>query len=70
MIGELSLYGVFVPALLVWSALAVLATMALRAVLRWAGFYRIVWHAALFDAAVFVILLGGLVALTAPGTTP
>jgi hypothetical protein len=70
MIGELSLYGVFVPALLVWSVLAVLATMVLRAILRWIGFYRIVWHAALFDVAVFVILLGGVIALAAPGTMP
>jgi len=70
MIGELNVYGVFVPALLAWSALAVLATMGLRAILRRAGFYRLVWHAALFDAAVFVILLGALVALTAPGTIP
>jgi hypothetical protein len=70
MTGELSLYGVFVPALLAWCVLAVLATMVLRTILRRVGFYRIVWHAALFDVAVFVILLGGLVALTAPGTIP
>ena len=70
MIGELNLYGVFVPALLVWATLAVLGTIVLRTVLRWIGFYRIVWHAALFDVAVFVILLGGIVALTAPGTIP
>jgi hypothetical protein len=62
-IGELSLYGVFVPALLVWAFLAVLATVALRTILRPIGFYRLVWHPALFDVAIFVILLGGVVAL-------
>jgi hypothetical protein len=62
-IGELSLYGVFVPALLVWAFLAVLGTVVLRKVLRPIGFYRLVWHPALFDVAIFVILLGGVVAL-------
>ena len=68
MIGELNLYGVFVPALLVWCFLAVLATMALRAVLRPIGFYRLVWHPALFDVAIFVILLGGVVTLVSSWT--
>ena len=68
MISELSLYGVYLPAILVWSAAAVLATMVLRAILRRMGFYRLVWHPALFDVAVFVILLGGVVALATPWT--
>ncbi len=63
MIGELDLYGVFLPALLAWAVVALLLTLALRVVLRRTGFYRLVWHAALFDAALFVILLGGVVAV-------
>ena len=65
MIGELNLYGVFVPALLACSLLALLATIGVRAVLRRVGFYRFVWHPALFDIAMFVIVLGIVVALTA-----
>jgi hypothetical protein len=33
-------------------------------VLAWAGFYRLVWHRSLFDLALFVILLGGITALS------
>jgi hypothetical protein len=65
-IGELDLYGVFVPALLACSLLALLATMGVRAVLRRTGFYRLVWHPALFDIALFTIVLGGVVAVTSP----
>jgi hypothetical protein len=63
MIGELNIYGVFVPALLVWALVALLGSVLLRRVLRLAGFYRLVWHPALFDVAIFVVLLGGVVSL-------
>jgi len=66
MIGELDVYGVFVPALLVWAAGATLLTLMLRTVLRRIGFYRLVWHGALFDAALFVILLGFAATVTKP----
>ncbi len=64
MIGELNLYGVFLPAVMACCVLALLATFGVRAVLRRVGFYRVVWHPALFDVALFVIVLGGVVALT------
>jgi hypothetical protein len=63
-IGEINLYGVFVPAILICAAAAFPAAMILRAILRRVGFYRLVWHPALFDLALFVIVLGGVVALT------
>ncbi len=66
MIGELNLYGVFLPALLVWALVAVLGTVALRAVLQRLGFYRLVWHPALFDAALFIVLLGGVINFLSP----
>ncbi len=58
---DLNVYGVFVPSLLV--ALAVtygLASLSSR-LLRRAGLYRFVWHSALFDVAVFICLLAGVV---------
>lgn len=61
--AELSLGGVFMPALLAWAALAFALGAVLRRTLAWAGFYRFVWHRALFDAALTVILLGGIVGL-------
>jgi hypothetical protein len=62
MIGELDLYGVFVPPLLVWTGVALPLTSILRRLLRWIGFYRFVWHRPLFDFALLVIVLGAVVA--------
>ena len=58
MIGEIDLYGVLLPPLLVWLGVAlVLATLA-RMLLTRIGFYRLVWHRPLFDLALLVILIG------------
>jgi len=65
MIGEFNVYGVFVPSLLVWTAIAVALTAVLRIGLRFIGAYRAVWHPALFDLALFVIVLGGVITLAA-----
>ena len=62
MIGELDVYGVFVPALLVWGLVAVLLSLVLRAVLRRIGFYRLVWHRPLVDLSLLVIILAAVVA--------
>lgn len=64
MIAEIDIHGVFLPALLVWAALALPVTVLLRALLRRAGAYRLVWHAPLFDLALFVLVLGGVAALS------
>ena len=63
MIAEIDILGVFVPALLAWVVLALMLAALVRRGLRGAGLYRHVWHAPLFDAALFLILLGGIVAL-------
>ncbi len=63
MIGEFSLGGVLVPPLLVWAVAAMALGIPLRRVLAWAGCYRLVWHRALFDLALFVILLSAINAL-------
>jgi hypothetical protein len=42
MIGEIDIYGVFVPILLVWGLIALPITAVLRHVLAWVGFYRLV----------------------------
>jgi hypothetical protein len=62
-IGELDLHGVFVPALLAWAALALLANALLRRLLQRLGLYRLIWHRPLFDLALLVILLGLVAAL-------
>ncbi|AGG89182.1 hypothetical protein RHOFW510R12_11775 [Rhodanobacter sp. FW510-R12] len=56
--GEFSLYGVFVPTLLALMVLAYVFKSMLRLGLARLGFYRIVWHPALFNSALYVIVLG------------
>ena len=58
MIGEIDLYGVLMPPLLVWLGIALLLSTLLRSGLKRLGLYRFVWHRPLFDLALLVILLG------------
>lgn len=63
MIGQLDLYGVFLPGL---SALALGAYGLFRIMtplLARIGFYRAVWHPSLFNLALYITLVGGLSAL-------
>lgn len=57
MIGEFDLDGVFIPSLLLLAILALSVTQLLRALLRRLRVYAFVWHAGLFDTALFVIIL-------------
>jgi hypothetical protein len=66
MIAEFDIYGVFVPALLVYAIIALLLELLLRRVLNAIGFYRFVWHRPLFDLALVVILFGAVVAFAEP----
>ncbi|ODP34355.1 DUF1656 domain-containing protein [Pandoraea sp. ISTKB] len=63
MSGEIDIYGVFVPTLLALMIVAFVLTGALRFVLARIGFYKLVWHRSLFNLAVYIIALGGIVAL-------
>ncbi len=54
---ELDLYGVYIPSL---AALAVVSFVLCTAFERWLarlGFYRLVWHRPLFNAALYLITL-------------
>jgi hypothetical protein len=64
MIGEIDLFGVLLPPLLVWLGVALLLSAVLRLVLAKAGAYRFIWHRPLFDLSLLVILTG-LVSLSA-----
>jgi len=57
-IGEFDIYGVYVPAFAVYAAIALLLQIAIIRLLDARGFYRLVWHRALFDLAIYVIMLG------------
>jgi Protein of unknown function (DUF1656) len=65
MISEVNVYGMFVSPMLLWVGAALLMSAVIRRRLAWLGFYRFVWHRPLFDLAVLVILLGGVVAIQA-----
>jgi hypothetical protein len=57
MIGELDIGGVFVPSLLVAALIAFCMTSVVQLGFRRLHLYRFVWHAGLFDVALFVVLL-------------
>lgn len=58
MIGEFNLYGIYVPWLLLLGLISIVCTRLIGYVLVRIGFYRFVWHPALFDFALFIIVLG------------
>jgi hypothetical protein len=59
MSAEISLHGLYVPTLLLLALAALVCTRILGRLLLRLGLYRLVWHPALFDFALFGILLGG-----------
>jgi len=61
---EFDIYGVLVPALLLWLIAAYALSALVRQFFQRFGLYRLVWHRALFDFAIFVCLLGGVVYLS------
>ena len=58
---ELDLFGVIVPSLLLWSVLAYFLARIVSKVMGRIGLYRHVWHAALFDFALYVSIITALV---------
>ena len=65
MIGELDIYGVYIPIFVVVVAVAFLLQILLKRMLDACGLYRFLWHRALFDLAIYVILLGLVTAAAA-----
>jgi hypothetical protein len=66
MTGEVSLFGVYVPGLLLLAiAAAVLTALASRLV-GFFGLYRAFAYRPLVDVAIYILILGGLVLAFAP----
>lgn len=63
MYGEFNLYGVFVPTLIGMMLLAYALNSGLNLLLKRTGAYRHIWHPALFNLAVYILVLGGLFTL-------
>ncbi len=56
MIKELDIGVVYITPFLAWAIVALVINMILTRLLQRLGFYRLVWHRYLFDAALFIIL--------------
>jgi hypothetical protein len=69
MIGEMDIAGVFIPRILVAAIAAFVISLAARHLFRRMGLYRFVWHAGLFDTAIFVVAWW-LVAMATVNLTP
>ncbi|WP_426434693.1 DUF1656 domain-containing protein [Bradyrhizobium genosp. P] len=61
---ELDIYGVLVPALLLWLIVAYVLSAIVSRIMQRFGLYRLVWHRALFNFALYVCLLGVVVYLS------
>jgi len=59
-IGELDISGVFLPTLLVMMLASYVLFLGIHAVLNRVHFYRLVWHRALFNVALYAVLLGAV----------
>ena len=64
---DLDLLGIYVPPLLVWALLALIPFIMLRWLLHVAGFYQLVWHRPLFNMALYLSILSGVVLSGARG---
>ncbi|CAI8847458.1 MULTISPECIES: DUF1656 domain-containing protein [Pseudomonas] len=64
MIGDLDLSGVFLPTLLVLMGITYVLYLLVHGVLARLHFYRLVWHRALFNVALYALLLGAVDSLS------
>ena len=64
MIGEVDIYGVLFPPLVIWIGIALALSTVIRRIISALGLYRFIWHRPLFDLCLLVMLTG-LVSLAA-----
>ena len=60
---EVSFFGVFIPVTLLWAAAAFVICALLGRLLSRTGFYRFIWHRALFELCVFILIWGAIGAI-------
>jgi len=60
MIGELDVSGIFLPTLLVMMVVTYVLFLGVHGVLNRLHFYRLVWHRALFNVALYAVLLAAV----------
>jgi hypothetical protein len=55
--------GFYLPPLALWAGGALIPFAVLRSLVERFGLYRFVWHRSLFNLALYVLLMGGVVFL-------
>lgn len=60
MIEELDIGGIFFTPLLGGAAISLVLWVVMRAAFVRLGLYRLIWHPALFDVALLVLLFAGV----------
>jgi len=65
-VSDLIIQGIYIPRIFIMAFIAVMLTLLLRFILIKANLMNAIWHPALFESAVFVVLLQLLSNLT-PG---
>jgi hypothetical protein len=56
-------FGFYLPPLVLWATASLLPFIVLRWLLVRFGLYRFVWHRPLFNLALYVLLVGGVIFL-------
>ncbi|MGW8464087.1 DUF1656 domain-containing protein [Pseudomonas sp. CLCA07] len=64
MIGDVDLSGVLLPTLLVLMGITYMFYLLVHGLLMRLHFYRLVWHRALFNVALYALLLGAVDSLS------
>lgn len=57
----IDLFGFYLPPLALWMVAALVPYLILTRLAERVGFYRLVWHRPLFNAALYVIIVGALI---------
>ena len=66
-LDSFDMFGFYLPAIMIWAVIALVPCVLLCWGLRLLGIYRFVWHRALFDMALYVIILGDIILAGGPG---
>ncbi|MFG1210490.1 DUF1656 domain-containing protein [Xanthobacter autotrophicus DSM 431] len=56
--AEIDIFGVYLPTILLLALVAMAVTRLISRGLTRAGLGRLIWHRALFDLAVFILVTG------------
>ena len=63
MISELNIAGIYMAPIVLYAMVALPIFLVLRTILARIGFWRLVWHPALFETALYLSILSLLILL-------